>query len=152
MEYQCLVEQTDEKETDEKPLESPEEQKDDVGTNTATEDPELDEISIVDELMTVSEPDSKKSEKRLRKTSSDMDVEESAGDDAVGSENNSMPELNLESEAPEPVARRGPGRPRKKVIIKRLNQKCKFAELSYSSAPAQLEAFSKELSAQLSFF
>lgn len=116
MEYQCLVEQTDEKETDEKPPESPEEQKDDVGTNTVTEDPELDEMSIVDELMTVSEPDSKKSEKRLRKTSSDMDVEGSAEEDAVGSENNSMPELNLESEAPEPVARRGPGRPRKKTF------------------------------------
>ena len=138
MEYQCLVEQTDEKETDEKAPESPEEEKDGVGTNTATEDPELDEMSIVDELITVSEPDSKKSEKRLRKTSSDMDVEESAEEDAAESENNSMPELNLESEAPEPVAPHGPGRPRKKVIIQRLNQKCEYAELSYSSAPAQL--------------
>lgn len=115
MEYQCLVEQTDEKES-EKPPESPGEQKDDVGTNTATDDTELDQMSIVDELATVSEPESKKSEKRVRRTSSDMDVEDSAEEDAAVSENNSMPELNLEPETPESVSSRGPGRPRKKTF------------------------------------
>ena len=133
MEYQCLVEQTDEKETDKKPPEMTEEQKDGVGTNT--EDHEFDQMSIVDELMAVSEPDSKKSEKRLRRTSSDMDVEESAEEDAAGSENNSMPELNLEPEAAEPVARRGPGRPRKKVIKQRLNSFL-FADVFFRASSA----------------
>ncbi|CBY35451.1 unnamed protein product [Oikopleura dioica] len=115
MEYQCLVEQTDEKETDEKPSEEPEEQLGDVENNT--EDTEMDKISVIDELTELSEPDSKKSEKRLRKTSSDMDVEESAEEAAAGSEDNSMPELNLESEALEPeTSPNKRGRPRKKTF------------------------------------
>ena len=46
-----------------------------------------------------------------------MDVEDSAEEDAAVSENNSMPELNLEPETPESVSSRVPGRPRKKVIL-----------------------------------
>lgn len=119
MEYQCLVEQKDEKEEDAKDagdsmpelVTEPEDEKEDH----AEKNQELDRISVtVDDW--ISEPESsKKSEPRVRRTSSDMDVDESTEEDNIESEN--MPELSMAADGAEPAPSADIGRSRKKVII-----------------------------------